>query len=405
MTRRDFLQQSSALASATALAGCVHPPAHSPAPTVPALPFYDRVPTLSPIRAREDRLFKITVCTRPFRAEGPRIEAERVGDKLVVHNYGHGGSGWSLSWGSGTLAVDLALAGRDPSTTEVAVVGCGALGLTSAIVAQRAGARSVTIYARDRPSETRSFRATGSWTPDSRIALTRAAAPGFAAQWEQMARTSWHYYQSFLGLPGEPVEFTERYVLSDPHPTAAEQKIRDDDPIGFAYYMDRIRDLNPRFEDLPAGSHPFPTRWARRRSDLMFNITAYAHQLTEDFQLNGGRIVHREFHAPSEFAQLPEPVILHSTGYAARELFTDQSLTPVRGQIAWLIPQPEVNYGLLFDNLNILGRRDGIVVQLSAQGEVSGWNDATETVDHEEAVAGVRQLQALYARMAEARRG
>jgi hypothetical protein len=98
-------------------------------------------------------------------------------------------------------------------------------------------------------------------------------------------------------------------------------------------------------------------------------------------------------------------VILHSTGYAARELFTDQSLTPVRGQIAWLIPQPEVNYGLLFDNLNILGRRDGIVVQLSAQGEVSGWNDATETVDHEEAVAGVRQLQALYARMAEARRG
>ncbi len=71
--------------------------------------------TLNPIRATEDRLFKITACTRPFRAVGPRIEAERIGEKLVVHNYGHGGSGWSLSWGSGTVALDLALAGRDPS--------------------------------------------------------------------------------------------------------------------------------------------------------------------------------------------------------------------------------------------------------------------------------------------------
>ena len=65
-----------------------------------ALPFYDAVPTLVPIRAHEDRIFRITVCLRPFRAQGPRIEAERVGDKVVVHNYGHGGSGWSLSWGS-----------------------------------------------------------------------------------------------------------------------------------------------------------------------------------------------------------------------------------------------------------------------------------------------------------------
>ena len=64
----------------------------------------------APIRASEDRLFDITVCLRPFRAAGPRIETEQVGDTLVVHNYGHGGSGWSLSWGSGTLAVRMAMA-------------------------------------------------------------------------------------------------------------------------------------------------------------------------------------------------------------------------------------------------------------------------------------------------------
>jgi hypothetical protein len=398
MTRRDFLQQSSALASAGVLSGCAHKPVQTAA-TAPALPFWDRVPPLAPIRADEDRLFKITVCTRPFRAQGPRIEAEKLGDKLLVHNYGHGGSGWSLSWGSGEVALELAFPGRDPSQTDIAVIGCGALGLTSAILAQRAGARSVTIYAKDRPSESRSFRATGSWTPDSRVALTKDAPAAFAAQWEQMARTSWHYYQSFLGLPGNPIEFNDRYALSDPHPDVAEQQKHDEDPLGFAYYMDRIRDLNPRFQDLPAGSHPFPTRWARRRTDMMFNITSYVHQLTEDFQLNGGKIVTREFHSPAEFATLAQPVILHSTGYAARALFSDNSLTPVKGQIGWLIPQPEVNYGLYYGNLNLLSRSDGIVVQMNPKGEASGWNDPSEVADRAESLDGIHILQSLYNRM------
>ena len=43
---------------------------------------------------------------------------------------------------------------------EIAVIGCGALGLTSAILAQRAGAR-VTIYAAELLPQTRSARASG----------------------------------------------------------------------------------------------------------------------------------------------------------------------------------------------------------------------------------------------------
>ena len=364
----------------------------------------NKVPPLAPIRTDAERLTKITVCTRPFRAQGPRIEAERISfggenDKLVVHNYGHGGSGWSLSWGSGTIAIDLAFSGREPSQTDVAVIGCGALGLTSAILAQRAGARSVTIYAKDLPTESRSFRATGSWTPDSRIALSNSAPVAFPAQWEQMARTSWKYYQSSLNLPGTPVEFTDRYALSDEHPDLAEQQKRDADPLGFAFYSDRISDLNPHFQDLSVGSHPFPTKWARHRSDMQFNITSYVHQLTEDFKLGGGKIIPREFHSPAEFASLPQPVILHSTGYAARQLFSDDSLTPVKGQIGWLIPQPEVTYGLYYGPLNMLSRSDGIVVQMNPKGEASGWNDPSEVPDRAESLDGIHILQSLYNRM------
>src|SRR5882757_7848151 len=279
------------------LAGCARRAKLPVASTAP-LPFYDAVPPLTPIRAHEDRIFRITVCLRPFRAAGPRLDVERVGDKFVVHNYGHGGSGWSLSWGSSTIAVRKALSAAN-GVREIAVIGCGALGLTSAIVAQRAGIR-VTIYAKERFPEVRSARATGSWTPDSRIALTAKAAPEFAGLWEEMARTSFATYQSYLGMAGNPVEWTDRYLLSDDPPDEAIAKRREQDPIGFARYESRIRDLTPRPQDLPPGAHPFPTRHARRTSSLTFNVAAYSRQLMTDFLLAGGKIEVADFHTPSE---------------------------------------------------------------------------------------------------------
>ncbi|MDP9383942.1 MAG: hypothetical protein M3P50_01680, partial [Actinomycetota bacterium] len=36
---------------------------------------------------------------RPVREGGVRLEAEPLGDGLVIHDYGHGGAGWTLAWG------------------------------------------------------------------------------------------------------------------------------------------------------------------------------------------------------------------------------------------------------------------------------------------------------------------
>ena len=84
--RREFLARAGATAFLGALSGCV--PA-TPRPSRPSQL------TLPPLRMAPDRLSAITVCTRPFRARGPRLETERLGDKTVIHNYGHGGSGCS----------------------------------------------------------------------------------------------------------------------------------------------------------------------------------------------------------------------------------------------------------------------------------------------------------------------
>lgn len=343
-------------------------------------------PLVPPIEARMERVFNITVCLRPFRSAGPRLDTEHVGETLVVHNYGHGGSGWSLAWGSGAVAVRQAMA---RGAREIAVVGAGALGLTAAVLAQRAGAK-VTLYARDLIHETRSARATGTWSPDSRIALTRAAAPEFPALWEEMCRASYKAHLAYLGLADAPVEWTDRYTLSDgegaPHL----------DPIGFAQYRSRIPDLHPRSVALEPDEHPFPVARARRGPSLTFNITALGHLLMREFVQAGGRIERREFHTPAEFGQLPEKVAINCTGYGARALWKDETLVPVRGQIAWLTPQPEANYGLYFDNVSLLARRDGIVVQALGPDESWGYGDDNETPDLAEAEAAVRTMARLF---------
>ncbi len=377
------------------LAGCVTASGPTAAlsgkPGAPLLA-YDAVPPLARVLARADRIFDITVCLRPFRAAGPRLDTERAGDTLVVHNYGHGGSGWSLSWGSSTIAVRKAMAA---SPAEVAVLGCGALGLTSAILAQRAGAK-VTIYARELLPDTRSARATGSWTPDSRIALANVAGPGFGALWEEMARISFRTYRQYLGLPGSPVEWTDRYSLSDgPYPRAQPSS---PGALDFAEYSDRIADLTPRWETLPPGSTPFPTPIVRRSEAMMFNSADYGHTLVADFLAAGGRLERREFHAPAELALLKEKVVIDCPGFGARALWGDNSITPVRGQIAWLIPQSEVDYGLIYRGVSMLSRRDGIVIQSLQGGDMRGYGDTNETPDRAEAETSLAVIADLYSR-------
>lgn len=390
MNRRSFLGGVAALG----LTGCTHQTktAAVRAPTAPPpMDPFDRVPNLVPVRAQVDRIFRVTVCLRPFRAAGPRLDVERVGDKTVVHNYGHGGSGWSLSWGSSSIAVQKAMAVGE---RDVAVIGCGALGLTSATLLQRAGAK-VTIYAKERPPDVRSARATGSWTPDSRIALTNAVTPDFPALWEKMCRYSFQTYQSYLGLAGNPVEWTDRYLLSDGSSGPANANEAAGEQLDFASYHERVSDIMPRAHDLPPGSHPFPTPYARRASSLTFNVAGYSRQLVNDFLVEGGKLEHVEFHAPSDLNQLTQKAIINATGYGARALWKDESIVPVRGQIAWLIPQPDVNYGVIYNGIAVLARRDGIVVQ-AGLSDMDGYNDANETADRTSAESAVQKAAELF---------
>lgn len=371
------------------------------------LAFAPERPPLTPILARPDRMFAVTVCLRPFRAAGPRIEVERFGDKRVVHHYGHGGSGWSLSWGSAREAIPLALEGGQ---TEIAVIGAGAIGLTSAITAQRMGAR-VTIYAKERLPHVRSSRATGTWSPDSRIAMRDETTAGFPEQWERMARAAFQMHLSFLGTAGAPVEWTDRYLLSQ-EPPAQLTDLPLESPPGadraegfaspqgatrrFLQLEKRLLDLTPAPVELGADAHPFPLPYVQRSSSLTFNVAELSRALEREFQIAGGRFVPMELHGPADFSRIRETVIVNCTGYGARRLLDDSSVTPVRGQIAWLIPQPDVTYGVETEDLYIVARRDGIAVQPISADHFFGYDDDNEAPDLAAARAGILAAASLF---------
>ena len=372
------------------LAGCAPTVVIPPDPIRPVF----RRPVFAPLLTDPGRLSRITVCLRPFRAQGPRIEVETIGEKRIVHTYGHGGSGWSLAWGSAAAARDLVL---ENGLRPVAVIGCGAIGLTTALQVLRAGA-PVTIHAAERTPYTRSARATGVWSPDSRIAAEAAVSADFPARWEAMARRSWADHHAFVGLDGDPVRFIDQYNIRaerggngpvGPAPTPGR--------VGFAHYGDRLRDLAPWSRRLGPDEHPFPVEDVTALPVMTFNVAEYARQLTEAFLMEGGRIVQRTFNHPSELADLAEPVVVNCTGYGARALFGDESVVPVRGQIAWLTPQPEVTYALWYRSISMVPRHDGIVIQANGASQMVGYGVADETPDRGEAERALAALATLFA--------
>ena len=135
---------------------------------------FDAKRHFAPVKVARNRVIREVVGLRPYRPGGFVVDAQRFGNKLLVHNYGHGGGGVTLSWGTASLAVDLLrdflIARKAARPTRFAVLGCGVSGLSTALLLQRRyqnGPGTVTIYAKDLPPDTTSNIAGAWWAPTS----------------------------------------------------------------------------------------------------------------------------------------------------------------------------------------------------------------------------------------------
>lgn len=292
-----------------------------------------------------ERVIRTIVGFRPFRPSGFRVDAEPLGDnKLLVHNYGHGGCGVTLSWGTAHLAADkVSESGR---TGMAAVLGCGVVGLATARLLQNRGF-DVAIYARELPPDTNSNIAGASWYPHLVADDTRRTA-AFTAQFESAARLSHRYFQDLVG-DDYGVRWRRQYFLSD----APAQ-----DPWEYTLLSDLFRDSRR----LRPSEHPFAAPHVLLDTTMFVEPAVYLSALLRDFHLAGGRLRVQTFNSPADVVALPEPIVVNCTGLGSRELFDDREITPVKGQLTVLLPQPEVDYAVATDDLYMFPRTDGIIL-------------------------------------------
>jgi glycine/D-amino acid oxidase-like deaminating enzyme len=340
---------------------------------------------LAPVNASWDRVIRTTVGLRPHRDAGFVLRADKLGDKLLVHNYGHGGAGMSLSWGTGLMAAEFATEHQD---RRAAVIGCGAVGLTSARQLQRRGFE-VTIYAAAVPPNVTSNMSLAGFTPTSGLVEPERRTREWDAQYHRASEIAYCQLQLMMG-PLYGVAWIDNFTLLD--------EIRPPAPAN-PERPNLMDGLQPGEVTLGPGEHPFSTKYARWGPTIRIEPNIYLDALVRDFLLWGGHLVVRKFDTPRDLAALREPIVINCTGLGARELFGDQELLPLKGQLTVLVPQSDVNYhtgggtrppapGSL--GLHMMPRSDGIILGGTSQRDV--WTLEPDDAERKRVVDGHIEL-------------
>jgi D-amino-acid oxidase len=355
VTRRQAIKDGLLAAGTLLVTGCARA-ASAPINPVPVRRQLTRV------EVARNRVIRMVAGLRPYRPSGFVVQTVKYGAKNVIHNYGHGGAGISLSWGSAMLAADLADQTGDKTA---AVIGAGVMGLCTARVLQDRGYQ-VTIYTKQLPPDTTSNIAGGQWGPFS-VHDAAAVTPAYLQQYERAARLAHRQFQNLIG-DRFGVRWIDNYVLRDtpaPPQTAPNP----------------IADLLPAGRDLEPAEHSFGARYVRVHTTMLIEPFRFLSTLQMDYLLRGGRIVVREFHDLPDLLSLTEPLIVNCTGLGSGALFGDREITPVKGQLVFLLPQPEVDYIAIQGEFYMFPRSDGILLGGSRERGVWSTQNTADVTD------------------------
>jgi D-amino-acid oxidase len=280
---------------------------HSHAAEIINLP----VPDLS-----DAKIIRYSAGVRPCRKSGIRLEAETIGDTLVIHDYGHGGSGISLSWGCAHEAVNI-MKRRMNQQVPIAIIGAGIIGMATAHILKDQG-YSVTVYSRDFIPNTTSNKAAGIWSPHFGLG---------AMNEDQFARCRDISYAIFSHLAAcDNPEFGGVFSL----PAYSEKKqFALTDQLPDSCVVVQVNGVS---------------RVCKKKQKLVFDLNIYLSDLFEKAKNKGVIFEEKNIESIEQLMQLPERVIFNCTGLGSRDLFNDHELYPIKGHLVVYEAQPEIDF-------------------------------------------------------------
>lgn len=304
---------------------------------------YPKLVTLAAPKLEAENIKEKVACIRGHRERIFQTCAQQIDDKLVFHNYGQGGAGWTFLFGcvneslrqfeeqiktNPTMCSYPSIPPRptrDPSgrtdiilkNKNIAIIGAGCYGLLTAIELVRKG-YSVKIYAKD-TENIPSNKAAGFFFPRHRKCSTDEEKEIFKIRGIESYKT----YKLILdGL--------HPFIKSGPKllPAYFEPSI---DP-GFAPYIaeglvDKPEEVTINFTN----SKKFYD--AIEYKIIFINSAEIMRELKRNIKELNISIEQKEIQS---FNNIEEKIIFNCSGFGAKELTGDQHIVPVQGHLITL---------------------------------------------------------------------
>jgi hypothetical protein len=296
-----------------------------------------RIVKLTPPRISAEHIDRKITCLRAHRERIFRVSTELVGGKLICHNYGQGGAGWTFLFGCVHESIrqfeeQLAL---DPSFKDkpITVIGAGCYGLLTALLLTRKG-YAVRIVAKETDNLT-SDAAAGFFFPRTR----KRATPEEQAIFETLSTES---YRTYL----EIAHGIHPFITQGPKllPSYFDPEISPG--LDKQIELGLVNAPELVFIDFGNGKQ----YRAMEYTMIYINPSAMMKELRRHASTHAIPIVRAHV---GSFDDVAESIIFNCAGLGAKELTDDSRLIPVQGHLITLKDQPDPSFLQYLINVKI----------------------------------------------------
>lgn len=297
-----------------------------------------RTITLTPPRISEAHIKEKIVCIRAHRERIFNVSTQIDGDKLICHNYGQGGAGWTFLFGCVNESIRLfeeqIKKNHEFAGKPIAIIGAGCYGLLTAIILTLKG-HTVKIIAAD-TQNIPSHKAAGFFFPRHRKCSNEQEKEIFQSRGMES-------YATYL----EIIKGTHPFIKKGPLLLPGYFGL-DIDP-GFAPYIAQGLVKTPEQVTIDFGNGK--AYEAMEYHTVFINSAIIMQELYRNIQ---------ELNIPTStqlidsFQDVSESIIFNCAGLGAKKLTGDERIVPVQGHLITLKDQPPMEQLQYMINVRVL---------------------------------------------------